>query len=305
MLSVPQALQQYLSSLEIDGCDGEQCGRCTACDARRQRDNLRAHLERSLAVSEFLISGSFARRTAIAPLNDIDLFVVLDPNSERALFQAAPRETLRRVASILDRAYPTKERPKEQSRSVNVDFRGTGLAFDVVPAFPYGDGYAIPDRDAGRWIRTNPRVHKDMATRANEVAGKKAKPIVKALKSWQGRQAAKPVRSFHLELMVYDALQRDPGSYSAGIAAALRHMTGRVLSAMAEPAQVGPYVDDGMTLAQRQQASAAFAAAADIANQAIGAADRGNTAEAHHYWRALLGPAYPERGTPPSTTRGY
>jgi len=305
MLQVTQAMQFYISGLEIPNCppgaNGDRCGKCTACNARRQRDALRGHLEAEFAVAEFLISGSFKRRTAIRPLNDIDLFVVFDPEAEHELREAAPRTILKKVLDVLDDAYPTKEKPKAQSRSVNVEFAGTGLSFDVVPAFPDGvDGYVIPDRDAGAWLRTNPRVHKEHATAANEASGKKAKPIVKALKSWNSRQPDKLVRSFHLELMVYEALRSDPGAYADGIAKALRAMASRVLYAMPEPAGVGPHVDAGMTNEERTRSSKTFGEAADLANRAIDAASRGETGEAHHYWYTLLGSAYPEKGKAPS-----
>lgn len=305
MMSVAQAMQDYISGLEISSCppdqNGERCGKCTACNARRQRDALRGHLEGDFAVAEFLISGSFKRRTAIRPLNDIDLFVVFDPDAEEELRAAPPMTILKKVLDVLDDAYPTKEKPKAQSRSVNVEFAGTGLSFDVVPAFPDGvNGYVIPDREAGAWIRTNPRVHKAHATAANEASGKKAKPIVKALKSWNSRQPDKLVRSFHLELMVYEALPSNPGTYADGIAKALRAMASRVLYAMPEPAGVGPHVDAGMTNDERTRAGKAFGEAADLADNAIDAASRGETSEAHHYWSTLLGSAYPEKGKAPS-----
>jgi hypothetical protein len=304
MLTVHQAVQAYLSGLEIERCDPEpgadRCGGCTTCNVRRQRDALRAHMEARFAVSEFLISGSFGRRTAIAPLNDIDLFVVLDPVSEAGLRASPPRAVLDRVLQALDAAYPTKEKPKAQSRSVNVEFKGTGLSFDVVPAFPLEDGaYQIPDRDAGAWIRTNPRVHKAHATAANERAGQAAKPIAKALKSWNRRQPEKLLRSFHLELMVYEALGSKPDSRAAGIAAALRAMAVRVHAPMPEPAGLGPDVDAGMSIEERARASAALSAAAERAELALQAAARGATGEAHHHWSALLGPGYPEEGTSP------
>jgi hypothetical protein len=170
----------------------------------------------------------------------------------------------------------------------------------VVPAFKdsSGRGYLIPDRDAASWIRTDPRKHAEYATQANTRAGNKAKPIIKALKSWNAQQN-KVVRSFHLELMVYDVLQSDPGNYAGGIAQALRGLASRVRYPMPEPARVGPDVDQGMSQAERDRARAAFSEAADLADKATAAADRLATSEAHYHWRQLLGPTYPEPGTAP------
>lgn len=203
------------------------------------------------------------------------------------------------MQQILGSAYPNKDKPKAQSRSVNVEFAGTGLAFDVVPAFPHGGGgYRIPDREAGVWIRTDPRKHVEHSIAANERAGGKAKPIVKALKRWKRQHADKLVRSFHLELMVYDELTSDPGTYADGIARALDGLSSRVLRAMPDPAGVGPNVD-GMTAEERQHASRCFTRAAALAEKALDADREGRTGEAHHHWRALLGDDYPESGTSP------
>jgi predicted nucleotidyltransferase len=303
MQTVCQAMEEFISGLEISRCPkGQHCGTCVTCNAKRQRDSLRGHLEKALSVAEFFLSGSFKRRTALRPLHDIDLFVVLDATAESGLLESEPKVTLARVREVIGEAYPTKDKPKAQSRSVNVDFKGTGLAFDVVPAFVHKDGgYQIPDREAGVWIRTNPREHVEHSVAANERAGGKAKPIVKALKRWNCQQAERVARSFHLELMVYDQLQSDPGSYADGIAKALRGLSSRVLYAMPEPAGVGPDVDQGLTTEERQRASKRFAEAADLADKALQAATQGRTGEAHHYWRTLLGSDYPEKGTPPET----
>jgi len=295
MMTVGQAMQAFISSLEVSDREYD--------DAVRQREVIRGHLEDALSVSEFLISGSFKRKTAIRPLHDIDLFVVLDATTHQTLAAGEPIETLEAIQEVLDHAYPTKEHPILQRRSVNIEFSGTGLAFDVVPAFANGDDeYLIPDRDTNTWIRTNPRSHAEHATVANERAGKMAKPIVKALKRWSSCLPEKPVRSFHLELMVYEALEVKPDSYMAGIACALRRMADRVLRDMPEPAGIGPAVDQGMGLGERQAAARRFADGAAQAEEAIDLARRGATGEAHHIWRALLGAAYPEVGTPPKTT---
>lgn len=306
MQTVSQAMDAFISSLKIASCDtdkdGERCGKCTRCDATRQRDLIRGHLEAAFSVNEFLISGSFKRHTAIRPLNDIDLFVVLDRDRHSDLASAAPIETLKAVQDVLDKAYPTKEHPILQGRSVNIEFVGTGLAFDVVPAFAVsGEQYTIPDRDTNRWIHTNPRLHAEHSTEANERAGKMAKPLVKALKHWNRQHDPKPVRSFHLELMVYDVLRSQPESHAKGIAYLLHRLGDRVLTRMPEPAGIGPDVDERLTDGERARARKLFLDGAAAADLALERAAAGHPGEAHFVWRQLLGSEYPEKGTPPDS----
>lgn len=293
MVTVSQAMNTFLSNLELADKERE--------NAKRQRNDIRIHLEKELSVKEFLLSGSFKRRTAIFPLNDIDLFVVLDGIAHDDLKKSAPIQTLKKIQKILNDAYPTKkEYPIIQSRSVNIDFIGTGLAFDVVPAFPDGDNkYIIPDRDINGWIKTNPRAHSTHSVEANERAGKMAKPLVKALKCWNRQHEPKVLRSFHLELMVYDVLKNKPDSWAEGLADLFHKLEVRVQRAMPEPAGIGPDVDSRMTDKDRKRAQDLFGGAAKEADRALKYAKEGCTGEAHFVWRNLFGDQYPEKGTPP------
>ena len=290
-MTVAQAMEQFIAGLQISEREEE--------DARRQRDVLRRVLERPLSVREFVISGSFSRHTAIRPLHDIDLFVVLDPYAHARLADGAPLAVLTEIQRVLDAAYQNKH-SIIQNRSVNIAFAGTGLAFDVVPAFPDGAGYRIPDRDTNTWIRTNPRIHSDHAEAANERAGRMAKPLVKALKHWRAQHKDVAVRSFHLELMVYDLARAKPESYARGIATLLRQLAARVMAPTPEPAGIGPAVDVQMSTSEHERAAALFSAAAALADEALTLAAQGYTGHAHHAWRSLLGQVYPEAGIAPT-----
>ena len=93
---------------------------------------------------------------------------------------------------------------------MRVDFGvsgGTGdqvLSFDVVPAFADGDAYTIPDRRQGDWIKTNPRVHAEQATAANQALDKRWKPLVKMVKKWNDHNDRPVKPSFLLEVMALD-----------------------------------------------------------------------------------------------------
>lgn len=299
MTTVRQAMSTFLSDLELTDKQFE-----TAC---AQRDRVHDVLKRGLSVSETIFSGSFARQTAIRPLNDIDILIVLSRKAHGTLLDGGPTACLREVRRVLHAAWPNKEHPILQNRSVRVEFTGTGIGFDVVPAFRDAEDaevYTIPDRDTGRWILSNPRAHKEHAIRANERAGQRAKPLVKALKHWNQRFPEPPLKSFHLELMVYDLLVAPPESDAHGIASLFDGLASRVMRHCADPAGLGPDVDGGMTDQERGRARDLVEGASKDARAAVIAAVDGDTETAHFLWRHILGDRYPEAGRKPEASPG-
>lgn len=291
MTTVNKAFEMMLQELKLT--DSGQS------EASRQQNVLRENLRKGLTLDRDFLSGSYARNTAIRPLNDIDCFLVLNEEDHGHLKNQAPEEALKLVQAVLDKAYPNKELPIIQNRSVNIEFSGTGIGFDVVPSFAKGSNYQIPDRGSNRWVDTNPETHKSVSTEANEKANNKLKPLVKAAKHWN-RRVGKPVKSFHLEVMAYEILNGFSSSYPEGLHLMFTKMADRVLDKCPEPAGLGPAIDETMTTSERQAARAKFQDAAGVVAQALELAADGKTEEAHYLWRQLLGEVYPEKGKQPS-----
>lgn len=297
MTTVRQAMSTFLSALELTEKQDET--------AREQRDRVHEVLKEGLSVAETIFSGSFARKTAIRPLNDIDLFIVLSQKGHGTLREQPPEDCLKEVQKVLDKAWPNKEHPILQRRSVRVDFSGTGIGYDVVPAFVHPENeevYEIPDRNTGKWIYSNPRAHKEYAIEANNRAGQRAKPLVKALKHWNQRRDPAPLKSFHLELMVYALLQSAPASDAEGIASLFEGLATSVLGSCPDPAGLGPNIDEGMTSKERNTVRELLLTAGKDARAAVEAAASGETETAHYLWRRIFGDRYPEAGKEPETT---
>lgn len=269
--------------------------------AQTQRASIIEKLRVDLSIAQDFISGSFGRNTATRPISDVDLVLVLnhDPASGQA-----PLQVLDVVRDALDNAYPNKEHPILQNRSVGISFSGTGIDYDVVPAFEDGGILRIPDRESNRWIPTDPKAHVKICNNANDAANKKLKPLVKAAKQWNGQREKKAVRSFHLEVMAYDLLRGVTGGYPAGLATLFEGLVSQVRRTCPEPAGLGDPLDADMSPSDREAAAAAFAEAARRARSAIELAEQGKTEHAHWMWRHLLGPIYPERGQKPPEASG-
>lgn len=286
MITVGQAFDQFLRGLELTAGQG--------AEATRQqtvvRDNLRTHL---LGIKDAFLSGSYGRSTAIRPLNDIDLFVILDEATHRALRASPPETCLKLIQSTLVSAYPGKPLPRIQGRSVNIDFSGTGIAFDVVPAFAVASGgYVIPDRERQNWIQTNPEQHKAAGIAANERAGNKLNLLIKAAKHWNNRND-KPLRSFHLEVMSYSAFSQAPTTYAEGLAKLFTHLAAAVLKSCPVPSSAGPNIDASMPPEERSAAQKKLLAAAEAAGRALAFERNQQIEKANAEWRGLLGPEYP------------
>jgi hypothetical protein len=206
---------------------------------------------------------------------------------------------LKQVRQALQDAWPEKELPILQRHSVHTEFSGSGIEFDLVPAFelPDGSGYLIPELNSGRWIRTNPKVHERLSTEANERSGKYLKPLFKLVKLWKNRQQQSGLlRSFHLEVMSYDAFPQPPAGLLEGLEQLFSHLARRMMRRCPDPAGLGPDVDEWMSDAQREAARQLLESAAREVRLALAERDTA-PARAHARLRALFGERYPERGS--------
>jgi hypothetical protein len=283
MATVAQAFEQFMQSLKVIDTEDSK--------ATRQQQDVFQKLQRFLGPKEAILSGSYGRKTAVRPLHDIDLFLVFPTDTVPP--RASIEDTLRRVQQALQEAYPGKQ-ARLQNRSVNIEFTGTGIGFDVVPALeePRQPGlYWIPDRASGTWIRSNPRRHQERCDAANAQAGMMLKPLVKALKRWNQLQG-KPISSFLIEVMAYEGLTVKPASYASGLATLFQFMSERIQREVPEPARLGPALTSQLDPNRREQARQRLMGAARRASEALKREQASDLLTAHTLRRDLLGTDY-------------
>lgn len=113
-------------------------------------------LKRAGLVVLAFLQGSFARKTMIAPLRDIDKVVILS-HDLRGLH---PDELMNRLQTTLAAEYPTAIFDRSR-HALQVDFGPETFYFDIVPAWETDgdddDDVLIANRDSGRWDRSNTR----------------------------------------------------------------------------------------------------------------------------------------------------
>lgn len=172
------------------------------------------------------LSGSYARHTAIRPLDDVDLVFEIDPTQfSRSFFGEMfgmlpkPETVIESFARAVRYRYPDSS---VRAQRCSVGLLMSDLRIDVVPAVQYDQhpGYLlIGDRTNGTWLPTGPQVHSDVATAVNEACGGLLKPIVRLLKGWNGSlPSTASLKSFAIETMALHLFDRHPcASLSEGV----------------------------------------------------------------------------------------
>jgi len=184
--------------------------------ARRSQRAIREALDTGNMSARIIgdyLSGSYARHTAITPLDDVDIIFIIDPSEwKRPFFSDKPDPV--RVLETFARAIRLRyaqSRVETQRRSVGLKMHH--LDIDVVPAITTNreDYVLIPDREKDEWILTAPIVHGALAAAVNGQRHGLFKPLVKVLKGWnsQLRESAR-LKSFTIETMALRVFRDTP-----------------------------------------------------------------------------------------------
>lgn len=158
--------------------------------AQRSHNHLRDLLDTgqmAKRITNSYLSGSYARNTAIWPLDDVDVIFEVDPAywpGSILRSHPPPRRVLDSFATAIRRRYALSS-VYGQRRSVRLELYH--LDIDVVPAIRTAidsDVILVPDRYADDWIKSSPQGHSDKASQLNKLHSGKFKPLVKLAKFW-------------------------------------------------------------------------------------------------------------------------
>lgn len=268
-LTVSAAFEQLRKNLEITPDDEAL--------AIRRRGDIYERLKKDIdLLSEPLLTGSFHRDTKTRPLKDVDFFCPMRRTDENLANyrDQHPSIVLSAFEESLRKRYG--DRVSQGRRSVQVSFGSEDtriLSYDVVPAFERteGSGFDIPDKDLGRWITSDPRVHRQRATDKNKACDGRWKPLVKMLKTANraietntGQKAIKP--SFLIEVMGLDVLDPPLDDWPVALQIAFATLAEHVDSSWPDPSG-GPEVNE-MDTFRRQHAREQLRWAQEIAQDA-------------------------------------
>lgn len=292
MLTANEAFRKFRSNLELTQKEQD--------DASRRQKEIRGVMDDGFNISEDFLTGSYRRWTKTKPLKDVDIFCVLH-NDEKPKYRDGkqPGVLLGAVEQILAAKYGSSC-VSRQRRAVTVEFSSGGddervVSFDVVPAFAKGDHYEIPDTaTTSGWTNTNPKIHAEKATAANNAFGGEWKGMVRMAKSWN-RANDKPVRpSFLLEVMALEIL-RPPfgGDFPYEFMSYFATAADRIDEVWPDPAGLGPPVNDTMTASDKAKAKQALINAHHKIREAIQLSRTGRSGDSLRAYRELFGQYFP------------
>ncbi len=271
---------------------------------------------------QFKPFGSFARKTKIQPLDDIDMLVML--NGQDAQVVQASWDSYTFLVSTTSELSPLRPYVDEygwvSSTKILGQFKGglkqvqnyrkseikrTGVAvvlnllsydwaFDIVPALPIADWtgstlhYLIPD-GRGNWMRTDPRIDQELVTSANQNQNGYLLPLIRLIKYWNVRSRAAPrLASYYLESLLLNAFRYGYPAIESktrwSVPCAFQQLAYHVMFACPDPKGLGPNLDEGMTWETREKVRDAANDRAEYATYALHYEQQGDHQEAIKWW---------------------
>lgn len=178
----------------------------------RQEDNIDASFNNlkynlldeksNLSVQDVFLNGSYARDTIIRPLDDIDLFAVIDVEDySDSGKDPNPQTVLTKFKNYLNNIHDYENKVVQDRPCVTVHLSDKN--FDVLPSLRKAGALYIPNEDLTSWTFTDPKTHTARLNETNKLRNYKVKGVVKAVKQWK-RENNQNIPSFHIEEIAVD-----------------------------------------------------------------------------------------------------
>jgi len=291
--TITQSFLNLKQNLEITGLQ-------EAIVSTRQT-NIRKVIETDLTVQDSFLTGSYSRKTMIAPLKeaDVDIFIQLDPS----YFHHYNNGQNGGQAGLLDLVKRTLKKTYTRTPDISRDGQAVSIRFedfvvDVVPGFSRkGSGYLIPNSVTKSWLSTDPKRHVEIMSAQNQAHNGDLIPLIKMVKGWN-TTIDKYFHSFHLDALAIQILN---GMTISDFPSGVRYYFDKGRTVIKEknldPAgygdDLGKYID---TQQKVQEAVAKFELAYDRAIKAEDWARRGHIQNAVEMWIKVFGDYFPAYG---------
>lgn len=154
--------------------------------------------------------GSYARKTYVGDIKDVDMLVFIDTEYE----EDSPNSVLRLLKKILE-DYETQlsVEVSPQRRSIHMFFINYDFHLDIVPTLmPNGieNEVLIPDKSKEKWLKSHPIGYGRKLSELNSKKGQKAIPSIRLLKHWRDyHMIYKRPKSYWLECIIFHKLNKE------------------------------------------------------------------------------------------------
>jgi hypothetical protein len=230
------------------------------------------------AHNDFLVAGSVGKRTAVAPITEVDMLYLLPAK----LSAQKAQDALKIAWAVLTARF---DRVTLGDSGVHVP-RGS-ISIRVLPCRAHAGAYLIPA--AGGWSITNPIAEAATLRLSDSLYGGRPRLLMTALKAWR-RHAEVPISSFALELLAQEFFASAPRPSELGQALVDFWAWARKRTPCAlKPPGGQTAIDVGTEW--HGKAKAAYWRATLTEHHV----QKGKIAEAAAEWRETLGPLFPLR----------
>lgn len=165
-------------------------------------DNLKRHLESddcNLKIKEVFLNGSYIRGTMIRPINDIDVFAVIDDTDYYVNGKEPnPQSVLTSFKTYLNNLADYNGRCHQDRPCITIEL--SKLHIDVMPALRHAGALVIPNNSLSGWMFTDPKTHNENFIDIDKRCNYKVKDVVKAVKRWK-KDRELPLPSFQVEVI--------------------------------------------------------------------------------------------------------
>lgn len=211
MSTLLQSVEKFIENISVT--DGQEDN----IDASVK--NLNNHLldeNSNLSVQDVFLNGSYKRDTIIRPLDDIDLFAVIDDSDyTNNGIDPKPQTVLTKFKNYLNSIHDYEGKVKQDRPCVTIQLSNKN--FDVLPSLRKAGALYIPNNDLTSWTFTDPKTHTAQLNETNKRRHYKVKGVVKAVKQWK-RENSQNIPSFHIEEVAIEVFNfYDFSNYEEGI----------------------------------------------------------------------------------------
>jgi SMODS domain-containing protein len=279
--------------------------------AKKAHEPLREYLSKDEEFGEHFVDsflyGSYKRHTAVGDIKDVDIVILTNFSEENK-----PNDVLKKLKSALARYYKDPENPEYQRRSIRVNDplpdSDIEMTLDVIPAILITDDESplkVPDREAGKWVWTNPKGHIKYTSDLNKdnVSNGRFVPLVKIFKWWWRYQCEenqpdverpKP-KGFWLECLTGENFDMAKNSYADHFGALLhnvyiKYKDVKNVPELCDPGLKNEKIETTMTKAEFLKFMKILKNSLDLAVAAINMEDDSESSEE---WRKVFGPKFP------------
>lgn len=240
------------------------------------------------------LQGSFARKTMLPPLHDVDKIIELVDDLAATLDgPGGPEKAMLLIRDRVGKAMPTA-RFEFKQHAIGIVLPGDGFAFDAVPAFNDEDGTGwirIADLEDDDWEPSNTYLLiETVAARNHECKGRFVHQVRMAKQAVKHADINLP--GLHTETFTFNAVVSKV-DHAEAVAATLATGASMLLGAYTEPTGVDR-IDIRLDSDQKAKAQVAIERLAARAADALRLADSGDEDGAGAIWHEIFGDPFPK-----------